>query len=421
VQRSTSSHILRAASLAAMVAAAAACSRDADAAGGAPKGGPGGPGGPGGGRSVTLAPGDVASPRRAPMEDAIPVTGTLAPLERAELRARLEGDLVGVYVREGEPVRAGQLLARFESAEEAGQRVSAQADVAAARSEVSTAEWNLEQTRELHREGAVPERDVRQAEQAAAAARARLAAAQSRLRSSSMTVADTRVLAPASGVIERRLVNPGEHVNRGAAMFTLVQGNVLELAASVPERQALLVQPGQAVRFSAAGREFTGRVARVNPSVDPASRAVRVYVQVPNPDGSLRAGTFATGRIVARMVDDALVVPVAALREGREGARPFVYRIENEKVEIAEVTPGLRDEGAGLVQIVDGLAEGDRIVVGNVGLLGRGMQVRMAAPGRGRGGRGGPGGPGAPGGGQRGGGEGGGRAPGQGGPGGQGR
>ena len=88
--------------------------------------------------------------------------------------------------------------------------------------------------------------------------------------------------------------------------------------------------------------------------------------------------------------------------------------VEQAGREGAEVTPGLRDEAQGLVQIVDGLAEGDRIVVGNVGMLGRGMEVRMATPGRGRGG------PGGPGGGQRGG-EGGGRAPGQGGPGGQGR
>ncbi|HWK89141.1 MAG TPA: efflux RND transporter periplasmic adaptor subunit, partial [Longimicrobium sp.] len=353
----SSSSLLRAAAVAALLAAAAACSRDGQAA-------PGGPGGgPGGGRSamVTLAPTDVASPQRTAMEDAIPVTGTLAPLDRAELRARLEGDLTGVYVREGQAVRAGQVLARFEAVEEAGANRSAQADVAAARSELSTAQWSLDQTRELHREGAVPERDVRNAEQAVAAARARLAAADARQRSTSSSVSDTRVVAPASGIIERRLVNPGEHVNRGASMFTIVRGSVLELAANVPERLAASVQPGQQVRFAAGGREFTGRVARVNPSVDPASRAVRVYVEVPNPDGALRAGTFATGRIVSRVVDGALTLPITALRDPREGGKPFVYRIQGEELEMAEVATGLRDESQGLVEIVDGVAEGDRV------------------------------------------------------------
>jgi membrane fusion protein (multidrug efflux system) len=389
---------LRAAAVAAMVAWAAACGEKADAA-------PGG-GGPGGGRgpSVTLAATDVASPRLAPLEDAIAVTGTLEPLERAEVRARLEGDVEGVYVREGEAVSAGQLLARFDAGDQAGNARSAAADVAAARSELSTAEWTLEQNQELLREGAIPERDVRVAQQAVAAARARVAAAQARSGTSQREVGDTRVVAPVSGIIERRTVNPGEHINRNAALFTLVRGDVLELSAAVPERAATAVQAGQTVRFVADGVEFTGRVARISPSVDPGSRSVTVYVQVPNPDGRLRAGTFASGRIVSRVVDGALVVPAAAIREGREGGPPVVYRVVDEKVDVVPVTVGLRDETQGLVQVTEGLSEGDRVIVGNVGILGAGMAVRMAGQGE----RGDPGGAGK-GGAAKGGGEKGGR------------
>ncbi|MFL5382733.1 MAG: efflux RND transporter periplasmic adaptor subunit [Longimicrobiaceae bacterium] len=390
---------LRISSAAALAAALAlsACSKKGGAD--APAGG--GPGGPGGGRSasVTLAPANVATPRLTSLEDAVPVTGTLDPLERAEIRARLEGDVDGVYVREGQPVRAGTLLARFRANREAGEDQSARADLASARSVLSTAQWNLEQTRDLYRQGAVPERDVRLAEQEVAAARARVAAADARLRTTAQTVADTRVLSTVSGIVEKRMVNPGEHVSRGATLFTVVRGDVLELAAQVPERAAATVQPGQAVHFTAAGRQIEGRVARVAPSVDPASRAVTVYVQVPNGDGSLRAGTFATGRIVSRVVENALVVPTSALREGREGAPPFVYRIADGKIEVAQVTQGLADEAQGVVQIVSGLQPSDRVVVGNVGMLGAGMQVRMAGAGGRRGGRGGQGGGAGPGGG----------------------
>ena len=139
------------------------------------------------------------------------------------------------------------------------------------------------------------------------------------------------------------------------------------------------------------GMKAPGRVARVSPSVDPASRSVTVYVQVPNADGALRAGTFVSGRIVSRVVNDALVVPAAALREGKEGAPPFVYRVNGGKIEVAKVTLGLSDDAQGLVQVVDGLQAADKVVVGNVGMLGEGMQVRMAGAGR-RGGRGGAGG-----------------------------
>jgi membrane fusion protein (multidrug efflux system) len=374
---------LRAAAVAAMVLSVAACGKKADAAPGA-----GGPGGGGRGPSVTLAATDVTQPRTAALEDAIAITGTLEPLERAEVRARLEGDVEAVYVREGEPVRAGQLLARFDAGDQAGNARSAAADVAAARSELSTAEWTLEQNRELHREGAIPERDVRVSEQAVAAARARVAAAQARSGTSQREVGDTRVVAPVSGVIERRTVNPGEHINRNAALFTLVRGDVLELAAAVPERQAAGVQAGQTVRFTADGAEFTGRVARISPSVDPGSRSVTVYVQVPNPDGRLRAGTFASGRIVSRVVDGAVVLPAAAIREGREGGPPVVYRVVDGKVDVASVTLGLRDETQGLVEVTEGVSAADSVIVGNVGVLGAGMAVRMA----GQGGRGGPGG-----------------------------
>ncbi|HYW13171.1 MAG TPA: efflux RND transporter periplasmic adaptor subunit [Longimicrobium sp.] len=368
---------LRAAAVAAMFASAAACGGEAGAA---PGGGAGGrPGG--GGPSVTLAATDLAAPRRMALEDAIAVTGNLEPLERAEVRSRLEGDVEGVYVREGEAVRAGQLLARFDAGDQAGNARSADADVAAARSELGTAEWTLEQNAELHREGAIPERDVRVAQQAVAAARARLAAAQARSGSSRREVTDTRVVAPSAGIIERRMVNPGEHVNRNVALFTLVRGDVLELAAAVPERAAAGVQAGQAVRFTADGSQFEGRVARISPSVDPGSRSVTVYVQVPNAEGRLRAGTFASGRIVSRVLDGALVVPLAALREGTEGGDAVVYRVADGKIDVATVTVGLRDETQGLVEITSGLSESDRVVVGNVGILGKGMSVRMAGEG----------------------------------------
>jgi RND family efflux transporter MFP subunit len=360
----------------------AACSKNA----GADASAAGGPGGPGrGGPSVTLAPTDVATPTTVSLEDAVPVTGTLDPIDRAEVRAALEGDLDAVYVREGQPVSAGQVLARFRAVEQAGENASAQADLASARTALSTAQWNLDQTRDLYRQGAVPERDVRVGEQEVAAARARVAAADARLRTTSRGVQDTRVVAPVSGVVEKRSVAPGEHVAKGASLFTVVRSDVLELAAAVPERVAASVQPGQAVHFTAGGRQIEGRVARVAPSVDPSSRSVTVYVQVPNADGTLRAGTFASGRIVSRVVDGAMVVPASALHEGKEGARPFVYRVADNRIDVVEVTPGLTDDVQGVVQILDGISAGDRVVVGNVGMLGKGMQVRMAGAG-GRGG-----------------------------------
>lgn len=328
--------------------------------------------------TITLAASDVAAVRRDTIDEGIAITGDLRPIESIEVRARIEGDIIGVFAREGQRVEAGQVLARFESSEQESGATSAEADRVAAQSELETAQWNLEQTTELFRAGAVSERDFKAAEQGVTTARARLAAAQSRLRATGSLVRDTRVLAPTSGVISRRLVENGEHVSRGAGLFTVVRSDVLELAAAVPARQASAVRVGQTVFFAADGRSFVGKVARVSPTVDPATRSVAVFVQIPNANGALKGGTFASGRVVSRSVSGALVIPSGAIRQSAGEGRPYVYRIAGRVIDVAPIQLGVIDDRLGMAEVLEGLAEGDRVVIGNVGTLGRGMQVVIA-------------------------------------------
>jgi RND family efflux transporter MFP subunit len=351
-------------------------------------GGAGGPGGPGGGRgrpSLVLAASDVGEVKRGTIESSIPLSGDLRPLQTVVVRARLEGDLTGVYVRPGQRVQQGQLLAQFEPNLQTSDRRSAEADRASAQTEVSTAQWNLDQTRELFRAGAVAEREVRVGEQALASARARLAATDARVRSTSVGLADTRVLAPMSGVVESRAVEGNERVTRGGELFTIVRGDRLELAASVPERLAPALRPGQTVRFNADGRALEGTVARVSPTIDPGTRAVTVFVEVPNPGGALRGNTFVTGRAVGRTINDAVLVPVPALRQAQEGvgtgrgagSSTFVYRLRGQTAERAAVNLGLVDEAAGVAEVLAGLEPGDRVIVGNVAGVGQGTTVQI--------------------------------------------
>jgi RND family efflux transporter MFP subunit len=165
-------------------------------------------------------------------------------------------------------------------------------------------------------------------------------------------------------------------VLRGTELFTLVRFDVLELMASLPARRANDVMPGQPVRFLADGKAFTGKVARVSPTIDPASRSITAYVQIPNPRGELKGNTFSSGQIIAQTLNDVLVVPQPAIRTGQDG-KQFVYRIVGSELEQAPVTVGAVDEARGLVEIKDGVQERDEVVVGNVGTLGRGMKVQI--------------------------------------------
>ncbi len=343
-----------------------------------------------GGQSLSLSPTDIDTVTATTIADGVPVTGSLRPIETIDVRARLEGDVNAVAVREGEYVHAGQLLATFDAFEQQSAAQSAVADRSSARTDLQTAVWNLEQTQELFKAGAVPERDVRAAQQSVSSARARLAATESRLRSASTTSRDTRVIAATSGTVEKRFVERGEHLARGAPMFTLVRNDVLELAAAVPEKRASVIKVGQPVEFSANGMKFTGQVARVSSTIDPASRAVTVYVQVPNAAGALKGGTFATGTVIARNIANAIVVPTSAVKQGSEG-KNLVYRIVDKKLDAALVTLGIRDDKANVVEVMSGLKAGDVIITGNVGTLGKGMRVEIIFPG-GRGKSGGGGG-----------------------------
>jgi RND family efflux transporter MFP subunit len=334
----------------------------------------------GGGRraaSLTLSQSDIARAIRMSIDEAVAITGDLRPIETLEVKARLEGDLESVLVREGERVARGQLLANFEASEQTSARRSAEAEQVAARGALATAQWDFTQAQELFKAGAVPEHDMRVAEQTVATAKARLAAADAQVRATSSNESDTRVIAPTSGIVEKRNVESGERVARGASMFTIVRTDVLELAAAVPARQSNDIRAGQTVHFNAAGQDLDGRVARVSPTVDPSSRSVTVYVQVPNANGTIRGGTAATGRIVLRTVAGALVVPSAAIRQTAASSTSLVYRIQNQELEPVPVTIGVVDAGRALAQVASGLREGDMVVVGNVGTLGRGMKVTI--------------------------------------------
>jgi RND family efflux transporter MFP subunit len=362
-------------------AAAAATGRGGAATGASGSTGGAGPGGGRGPTTLTLAATDISTVQPTTIEDVASISGDLHPIETVVVRARIEGDLDAVTVREGDVVRTGQMLARFAVNEQESALRSAQADKVAAQSDLENARWNADQSAQLFKAGAISEQANKTAQQAVATALARLAAADSRVRSTSIVVRDTRVISPTTGIVSKRQVESGEHVSRGAALFEVVRNDVLELVAAVPARAAGAVRVGQAVRFVADGRNFGGRVARLSPTIDPATRSITVYVEVPNPSGAIRGGTFATGQVVSRTVSNVLAIPREAIHYSADGSSQFAYRIANDVIEYATLTTGVSDDRLGLVEVLEGLKAGDRIITGNVGNVGRGMRVSIAGAG----------------------------------------
>ncbi len=351
----------------------------AGAAGGARPGGPGGAGAAGGRGGVVLAATDVATLKNGVIENSVAVSGNLRPIETIEIRSRLNGDIDAVYVQEGERVGAGQVLARFESSQQESSRRGAEADREAARSQLQTATWAAEQSAALFKAGAIAEQENRASQQAVVAAQAAVAASEARLRTASAVAGDTRVLAPSSGIIDIRSVQPGERVSISTPLFTLVRNETLELAANVPARMANLVMPGQSVRLSLDDRTIESKVARVSPTVDPVSRSVTVYVRVPNAKGAIKGNTFVSGRVIGERRTSALLLPTSGIRQAQgTDAPPFVWRITGGTLEKRNIILGVVDDAAGVAEVKEGLAPGDRVIIGNVGALGNGAKVTIA-------------------------------------------
>lgn len=368
---------------------ASACSKSSDAADAKPAGatgaaGPAKNGRPAGGApaargGVVLAASDVATLKNGVIENAVAVSGNLRPIETIEVRSRLNGDINAVYVQEGQRVSAGQVLARFESSQQESAKRGAEADRESARSLLQTATWAAEQSAALFKAGAIAEQEYRASMQSVVAAKAAVAASEARLRTAEAVSTDTRVLAPSGGVIEKRIVQPGERVSVSTPLFTLVRNEILELAANVPARLANMVQPGQVVRLSFDGRTIESTVARVSPTVDAVSRSVTVYVRMPNANGAVKGNTFVSGRVISERLGTALLLPTTAIRQAPGAdAPPFVWRIAGGALEKRNVTLGVVDDATGVAEVKEGLSAGDRVIIGNVGALGSGSKVTIA-------------------------------------------
>ena len=133
---------------------------------------------------------------------------------------------------------------------------------------------------------------------------------------------------------------------------------------------------GTPVEFQVTGmsRRLTGKIARINPVVDPRTRQVRIYVDIPNPDLPLAAGLFAEGR-VAMDTKRALAVPLTAV-DGR-GTTPVLHRLAGGRVQVVEVKLGVRDEVAEMVEVLTGLASGDTVLLGSAQGITEGTRVRV--------------------------------------------
>jgi RND family efflux transporter MFP subunit len=319
---------------------------------------------------------NIAVADSARLQSGPAISGSLEPKLSATVRAEIMGPVERTYADEGQRVREGALLARISDTSVRDAYLSARSAVRTAQSALENAKRNAERASRLAQAGAVSDRDLETAQLNQTNAEGALADAQARLASAQKQLGNTEVRAPIDGTVSDRQVDAGDVVQIGGAMFTIVDLRTLRLEATVPVEEIGRLHVGTPVEFGVSGfdRRFNGKIERINPAVDPATRQARIYVSIPNAEQSLVAGLFAEGR-VATNVRRAVAVPLSAV--DRRGTAPMIHRIKGGKVDVVPVELGVRDEAAELIEVQSGIAQGDTVLLGSAQAVTEGSPVRI--------------------------------------------
>jgi len=297
--------------------------------------------------------------------DTLQGLGTASARESVTLTAKVSEIVDRVHFDSGQQVTAGQTLITLRG--DAQQAALAQAQAAHVEADqLFRRQSELADQQLIARSALDTQRSLRDA------AAARVAQMRS-------DIGDRSVRAPFSGVLGLRQVSPGSLITPTTAIATLDDISRMYVDFQVPESALASVAPGDAVSAVGAaypGRRFEGQVQTIDARINPDTRAVTVRAEFPNPDGSLRPGMLMDVRLY-RPERQALVIPeISVVQVGRDS---FVFRVKpDDSVEQARVVTGVRRDGK--VEITEGLAAGDRIVVDGTGKLRTGVKVAEAAP-----------------------------------------
>jgi RND family efflux transporter MFP subunit len=327
--------------------------------------------------SVELAASDVVQAQTLELQQVLQISGALKAVNSAFVKVRVAGEIQGLNLREGDFVRAGQVVGRVDTTESQARVRQAQQQAAAAQAQVEIAQRGLDNNQSLVNQGFISKTALDTSLNNLSAAQANYKAAQAGADLAQKSLDDTVLRAPIGGQIAQRLVQDGERVAIDTKVLEVVDLSALELEAALSAADSVKVRTGQVAQLQIEGlaQPLSAKVVRINPSTVAGSRSVLVYLRLDNAAG-LRQGLFAQGTLATGQ-SKVLAVPLDAVRTDKP--QPYVQRIVDGKVAHLGVTPGAAGEYKGVPMLqVQGLPEGAELLTGAVGALREGTLVKRA-------------------------------------------
>ena len=358
----------------------------------------------------------TASAKMREVQRSVDGIGTLFPMEEVVVSAEIDGKIDQVKVDIGDPVEPNQILARISEEEqkyvvatnEAQLRQSLERlglknendkvkdikqtpEVRKAQADVTESEQRYTRTRQLVEQGIGPKTDLDQAASRRTSAIAAYDATLNQTRNLIQEVErfkamlelqrkklrDTTIYAPFRAFVKDRQITLGQYVKANTPMFTLVKIDPVRLRIDVPERMAPWVRTKQVVTVSLEafeGRQFTGIISRISPTVDQNKRTFMVEALINNPKGELKPGSYARAHLPTQKVERVTLVPTKAVNYVLGSNKAYV--VKDGKIEAREVKLGERFDQD--IEILEGISDGDQVATSQLTKLDTGASVRVA-------------------------------------------
>ncbi len=329
--------------------------------------------------TLELAAADVLTVGHTELTRGIEVSGALRAVRSAFVKARVAAEVKSVAVREGDTVRAGQVVAQLDTVEFDWRLRQAEQQALAAKAQLDIAQRQLDNNKALVAQDFISPTALQNSESNAAGARSTLNAAQAAVELARKARADATLTAPINGAVAQRLAQPGERVSVDARILEIVDLSAMEVEAAVPPQQSPLLRVGAAAWLTVDGgsEPVPARVVRINPSAQAGARTVPAYLALA-PHPSLRQGLFTRGWIELER-KTVLALPLTAVRIDQ--AQPYAVTLVDGRARQRSLSLGLRGMAGGveMVEIVSGLAAGDRVLAASAGVVPDGSLLRVGA------------------------------------------
>jgi RND family efflux transporter MFP subunit len=327
--------------------------------------------------SIELSENDIAVAQTMTMTQGVRVTGTLKAVRTAMVKARVAGELVMLEVREGDPVKIGQIVARVDITEYLARQRQAQQQAEAARAQVDVAQRQFDNNNALVNQGFISKTALDTSMANLNGAKASYQAALSALDISTKALDDSVLRAPINGLVSQRFVQPGERVAIEARIIEIIDLSQLELEATLTSAEAVNLKVGQIAKLLVEGtsEEVSARVLRINPSTQTGSRSVLVYLGLQS-HPLLRQGVFVQGSLGTQKVQ-AVVVPLESVRSDK--TKPYVQTLQDNQVVHLQVELGAKGEADGkAVMALKEIKEGTKVLAPSAGAVRDGTLITQA-------------------------------------------